>query len=64
MPSPEPLKQILPRLDVKSWYPTQAETLQRQRDQLAESKQQASDFSKAGTTGRRIPWWTRVFWRI
>lgn len=52
-----------PQTKPVSWYPTQAETLQTQRDQMIRSKQDARAFASDVTTTRKTPWWSKRFWR-
>ena len=60
----EVVKIATPTQNKLSWYPTQAETLQTQRDQLAAAKREAQNFAQAGSAAPKTAWWTRVFWRV
>lgn len=64
MPSAKEALKTLPQGNAPSWYPTQTETLDRQRVQLAEAKRQAHDFAKANGTSQRTRWWSKMFWRV
>ncbi|MFN2976992.1 hypothetical protein [Terriglobus aquaticus] len=48
---------------MQSWYPTQAETKQTQRDQMAQSLRNAREFAEAAPVPKQMHWWTRLFER-